>query len=198
MMRPHEAAQIPVDLDAVATFAATVLGVDEAEMRNAIRDLAASPPDSPDIARFAQALPRPLRWVFETFRGADASDLPKFPQLDGLIDDGRGNSQLLKAASDQQLLSARIDTQLLRTGRLERAVRAATATAPLDQREVLLFLADWARMYRFLPRGNPALAAYLLCVQVHADGLPIPIPTQSKLDVSALLKTLREQSMPNC
>jgi len=199
MMRPGEAAQMTIDLDDLSTLLARALEVDTQTMSEALQDLNASSPQNAQdsMLKFAEVIPQgPFRTLMEEFARFDPSDLPKPPQLAGIIDDGRGNSTLLaalSAASDQQFINARREVQAIRTGRFESALRAAAADALPRDADVLLFFADYMRMQRELYRGNPALAAYLFALHVQADGEPVPIPAGSSVDVNALLRALRDQ-----
>ena len=200
MMRPDEAAKIPTDMSALNSALSQAFNVDHEVMRDALQELSTSSPEDAQSAvlKFAAVLPDgPIRTIFEQLAHADAVELPSPPKLAGMIDDGRGNSTLLlslSAASDEQLLSARREIQSLRTGRFERALRHAAISAPAEQAEVLLFFADWARTQRLLHRGNPALAAYLFCVHVQANGEQIPLPIRSPVDGNAVLKMLRDEA----
>ena len=203
MMRPHEAPQIPIDMDALSVLASQALDVDEDTMRRALQDLVKASQDQEDVQewllRFADVLqPGAVRTVVEMLAQADPAELPPPPNLSGLIDDGRGNSALLSAlnsASDEQLLEARRQIQLIRTGRFERALRDAALTAPAEQANMLIGLADWARIQRELHRCNPAMAAYLLSVHVTEGGDRVPVSARRPLDVSSLLRAFRDQAL---
>jgi len=135
-----------------------------------------------------------VRTMFEAIATADPADFPP-PQLAGLLDDGRGGSTLLaalNAASDEQLCRARRQVQLLRTGTFESELRQTAERAPEPDAQVLLFRADWARSQRFLHRGNPSMAAYLLAVHIHSDSTPAAVPIRSPIDVDAVLRAFRK------
>jgi hypothetical protein len=200
MVRPHEAAQIPIDLNNIASLMSAALGVADTDMRDAIQKLAMTPPEQSQraLADFAAVLPSgAARTIFELFANAEPPELPESPQLAGLIDDGRGNSTLLAAlnsASGEQLCKARRQVQLLRTGRFERELRLAALSVPDADAQVMLLFADWARLQRLIHRGNPLMAAYLLAVHIHSDCSQAEIAIRSPIDVNALLKAFRDQN----
>jgi hypothetical protein len=197
MVRPYEAAQMPIDLNDIAALMSSAFDVTESDMRRAIQNLAATPPEHSQcaFADFAAVLPMGTeRTMFELLAKADPAELPRPPQIAGMIDDGRGHSTLLAAlntASDLQLSKARRRIQLLRTGRFEHELRQAAVSAPEADAQVMLFFADWARSQRLIHRGNPLMAAYLLAVDIHSDGTQAEIPIRSPINVNALLEALR-------
>jgi hypothetical protein len=201
MMRPQEAADIPFDFAALASMVATAAGGDAVQLLDVMQTLGASPStDLPTaMTALAEAMPPgPFRAIFQSF-AVDAPEAPSPPDLTGLIDDGHGKSALLRAldeASDEQLRAARCHIRMLRTGRLEQAIREAALAAPHAGAEPLRFIADWARMHRELLRGNPALAAHYTCLFIHSNGPPIPVAVRQAVDVDALLKALHDKEAP--
>lgn len=199
MLRPHDAANVPVDTEAFVRLASETLGIDEAVMRKGFNDF--GPASGKDMATataaFAQLMPdRATRAVFAGLAQAGPSALSGIDALAGLIDDGTGRSALLPAltaATDAQLLAARREVRFVRTGILEDAFRKTVGELEhADEIALLAFAADWARTQRHLHRGNPAYAAYLSCIQVKANGEPIPLPPRRTIDVNALLRRLRD------
>jgi hypothetical protein len=198
MVRPHEAAQMSINMDDLAAMMSIAFDVPDTEMREAFRKLTAAPPEQSQQAfrDFVDLVPLgPMRTMFEALANSEPADLPQPPQLAGLLDDGRGRSALLvalKSASDEQVSRARREIQLLRTGTFESELRQAAEGAPEADAQVLLFWADWARSQRLLYRGNPQLASYFLAIHIHGEATPADIPIRSPIDVDAVLRAFRK------
>jgi hypothetical protein len=196
MIRPQEAVDVPIDLEAVMTFFANAIGIEPEAVAAAMAAANSGQPQDPGsvLRAFTRALPGNQ---FTTFLQAfaEAPDaIPKPPKLAGLMDDGYGSSGLtnaLEATSNERLLQIRELVRALRAGQVERAFSEAASQTATD-RELLCFAADWASVQRKLLRGNPKLAAYIFCSYLVGDGPPIPPPRSNRIDVDGFLRAWRD------
>jgi hypothetical protein len=98
----------------------------------------------------------------------------------------------LEAASDEKVLAMRGLVRDIRTGRLEHTLRNAANGRELAEREAFVLCADWARMQRYLLRGNSLMTGYIFSVYLAGDGPPIPLPQRYPVDVDEVLRAWRE------
>jgi hypothetical protein len=194
MMRPQAVAEIAVDMDAVAVMMAQILGVEEADARNALQGMAraANPSElvSPVAALTDDAM---IHGALSLIGSADGFD-QVLPNLTGMIDDGRGGSTLLAAirdATDNELLRARGRIRGVRTGEFERALHAAFLQLPAEARPQVEFMLRYARSQRILMTGNPLLGAYLFAIAVHGYATNERAPIPRLVDANAVLRYLR-------